>query len=93
MTFKLINSNRFYLPGTKNKWLHLATVTYGVREFICFSNVDNQKIYIEEITGGTGPNLIKDDSLLEALHQFLTEKTILNMMRPLIPDNIWYRKK
>lgn len=91
--FKLINTNRFYLPGTNNQFLHLATVQNGVQEYICIGEVKTAKIYIEDITGGGGPFYIKDDCLVEALTQFLTERDVLNMSRPLIPDSVWYQKE
>lgn len=93
MSFKLINSNRFYLPGTNNKFLHLATVQESIREYICFVDIRTIQVYIEEITGGAGPFLIKDDKEAEAIHNFLMEKGILDMARPLIPDREWFRKK
>lgn len=85
---KLINTNRFYLQGTPA--LHLATVTKGVREYVCFAL--NGKIYIEEISGGH-LEFIEDDQLAEDLHNFLTEKRVLDATKPLLPDYLWLKGK
>ncbi len=92
MNFKLINSNRFYLPGTNSRFLHIATVQRSIKEYLCFADTTTSKIYIEEITGGAGPFFIEDEKEAEAIHNFLTEKGILNMTKPLIPDNKWFVK-
>jgi len=93
MSFKLINSNRFQLPGTNNKFLHIATIQKGLKEYICFADTQTTQIYIEEITGGAGPFFIEDNSLVEDITNFLTEKRVLDISKPLIPDKIWYSKK
>lgn len=89
---KLINSNRYSLAGTNGVWLHLATVAEGVREFMCFTQVKTRKVYIEEITGGN-LQFIEDDALAEGIHNFLTERGVLDMAKPLLPDDKWLRKK
>ena len=89
---KLINSNRFSLAGTSGAWLHLATVSEGVREFMCFAELKTRKIYIEEATGGS-LQFIEDDALAEGIHSFLTERGVLDMHKPLLPDDKWLRKK
>ena len=86
---KLLNSNRFYLPG-QTEFLHLASVSDGVKEYICFANVHNQKVYIEDISNGS-PSFIEDDFLVEAIADFLTRKKVLDLSKPLLPDDIWYR--
>lgn len=87
---KLINSNRFFLPG-QSRFLHLATVHDGVREFICFADtLEVNKVYIEEVTGGH-LSFIEDDALAEALANFLRELTILDMGRALLDDSTWLR--
>jgi len=74
---KLIDTNRYYLPGTSQQWMHLASVHYGVREFMCFIEVSTQKVYIEEVTGGS-LEFINDDMLAEELAAFLREHNILD---------------
>jgi hypothetical protein len=93
MRFLLKDSNRFYLPGTRKRFLHLASVNYGLREYVCFADRLTIDIYIEEITGGCSPQLVEDDKLVEAIEEFLKGKGILDMNRPLIPDQEWYRRK
>jgi hypothetical protein len=85
---KLIDSNRYYLPNTKKQYLHIATVQHQLREYICFANVQNQKVYIEEITGGS-LEFVADDGLATGLHNFLTERGILDINKPLLPDRDW----
>ena len=81
---KLLNTNRFYLAGTNKHFVHLATVTYNIREFMCFVDTISQKVYIEEISGGH-LEFIEDDSLAQALASFLTEAKILDMTKRLLP--------
>ena len=88
---KLVNTNRFSLPGTNNRFIHLASIHYGVREFMCFQDKKTNKIYIEEITGGS-LNFIEDDSLVYALHNFLEENKVLDISKPTIPDKDWLKK-
>ena len=73
--FKIINRDHFPLPSTLRRFYHLATITYGFREFMYFIDNENMKTYIEECTGGHLEQ-IKDDSLWEALAKFLQETGI-----------------
>ena len=91
MSKRLSNTNRFYLPGTQNRALHLATIIDGLREYICFAF--GGQIYIEEITGGVGPFRIEEDQIAEDIHNFLTEEGVLDAGKPLLPDNEWLRPK
>lgn len=88
---KLIDSNRFYLPGTHERFLHLASVHHGVREFMCFMDVRTQKVYIEEVTGGH-LEFVEDDSLVSDIHCFLIETGVLDVGKPTLPDTDWLRK-
>ena len=89
---KLINTNRFYLEGTQNQFLHLATVHHGVQEYMCFAQRATQQIYIEEITGGS-LQFIDDDSLVEGITRFLEDRKVLDMHKPLMSDDEWLRHK
>ncbi len=91
---QVLNSNHFYLntPGCPNSWLHLASVGHGVREFMCFMSVKNGCVYIEEVTGGTGPDFIEDEELAKEIKDFLDKKNLLNITKPPIPDKEWYPK-
>ena len=86
---KLLDSNRYYLPNTRQQYLHIATVQHQLREYLCFAHIATQRIYIEEVTGGQLA-FISDDGLAEGLHHFLTEHGVLDIKRPLLPDKEWY---
>jgi hypothetical protein len=70
---KLLDTNRYYLKGTSNKFLHIATIEYGIREFMCFFEVIENKLFIEECTGGN-LQFIDDDDLATELSNFLFHK-------------------
>ena len=86
---KLIDSNRYYLKGTENRFLHLGTAHEGAREFIAFRDVLLNKTYIEDISNGA-PVFIEDEVLAQELTYFFTYHKCLMMDRPDIPDNQWY---
>lgn len=88
----LIDTNRYNLKGTNNRFLHLATVQRGLREYMCFIDKTNGKTYIEEITGGS-LQFIEDDFLAEELTNFLTETGVLNIGKPALPDTDWLRTR
>lgn len=88
---KLIDSNRFFLPGTQDKYLHLATVHNNCREYMCFANIETKKLYIEEITGGIGPLFINDDILAFELTKFIEDKGLIDMSKPLLTDTNWLK--
>jgi len=85
--FKLLDTNRYWLPGLEKRALHIASLSDGLHEYMCFSV--SGKIYIEEITGGH-LEFIDDDSLAAALSDFLTHNKVLDSSRPLLPDDYWY---
>lgn len=78
--FQVLNTNRFYLKPPSTRFEHYATVTSasGFQEFIIFADHLTQQTYIEEITGGH-LTTIDDDDLFNDLHDFLSEKGILNV--------------
>jgi len=71
--FIIINKKTFPLPGTRGRFTHLATIQYGIREFMYFKDKLEHRVYIEEITGGHLER-IEDDSLWNSLKEFLDEK-------------------
>jgi hypothetical protein len=75
---KLINTNRFAMPGTNGRFVHIATVQDSTHEYICFWDKAVRKLYIEEITGGT-LTYIDDDNLVKEISTFLFEKNITNL--------------
>ena len=88
---KLANTNRFFLDvqNAPRTYLHLATIFEGVKEYVCFADVKKQIVYIEEATGGHFER-IEDDSLAEGIHNFLVDRKVLDMSKPLLPDKEWY---
>lgn len=88
---QLADTNRFFLEGTNKQFLHIATVLEGVREYMCFANVNTNEVYIEEVTGGH-LEFIEDDALATALHDFLVDRKVLLMDKPLLADNDWLRR-
>jgi len=79
MRFKILNKNKYPLPGTNGQWIHLASIQYGLREFIYFLNRGTQKTYIEEITGGK-LEVIDDDNLWNDLAMTLKEAGLDKMV-------------
>lgn len=79
---KLLNSNRYELPGTNGRWIHLASLqdNFSLKEYICFIDRTTNKCYIEEIDF-QGLHLIDDDNLINDLKQFLDENKILDMIQ------------
>jgi len=77
MRFILVSSKRFPLKvqGNSNRFWHLATIHYGVREYMYFVDTLTLKTYIEEITGGH-LETIEDDSLWQELANFIQSKGI-----------------
>ena len=94
---KIINSNReflktFDLQGREQKrFLHLATIHEGVREFVCLADTITTQLYINEVIGSQFET-IEDESLFESLRNLLFEADILNMSKPLLSDEDWFRR-
>ena len=77
---RLVDSNTYPLSGTNERFVHLATVTGGLRDFMCFIDERAQKVYIEEITGGS-LEFINDELLVEDIAHFLNEHNLLDPRR------------
>lgn len=69
---RILSAKPFPLPGTNNKFTHLATITDGLREFIYIKEEATLTTYIEEITGGR-LNIINDDELWKEIAALLGE--------------------
>ena len=78
--FKIQNLNPFPLQGTNKRFIHLATVHSNLREFMCFIDLEEERMYVEEMTGGS-LSFIDDENLASDLQDFLTEKGVL-VIRP-----------
>ena len=64
--------------------MHLATVHDNFREFMCFIDKQTQKVYIEEISGGS-LQFIEDDQLAHELAAFLTMHKVLDVTKEILP--------
>lgn len=85
---KLINTNKFYLKGTNNRFLHLATIEDGPKEYMCFYDKRTSSMYIEEITGGT-LMFIQDEQLAFELTKFLEYNKVIDISKPTLSDQEW----
>lgn len=92
---KLTDTNRYFLntPIQPRRFLHLATIQDGLRDYICLFDTLEKKTYIEDFTGGFGPNFIEDDLLAEELVAFLKEHKVLDVSKPILSDREWLWKK
>lgn len=75
---KLLNTNRFYLSGTNNRFIHIATIEDGLREYLAFFDSIEKKLYIEAISA-SGLTFIDDDKLAEDLASFLFHKKVTDL--------------
>ncbi len=90
MRFKVKNKDLFPLPGNPHM-LHLATISYGLQEFVvmvCLRGPKKHQCYIEEVVltsvdfqKDVWANLkfIDDDNLAADLAAFCEEKKITDM--------------
>ncbi len=83
---KLLNTNRFSLPGTHNRFVHIATVQDGLSEFMCFFDGLEKKMYIERITASS-LEFIEDDKLAQDLNDFLMDNHVIDLRYgEMVPD-------
>jgi len=75
---KLLNTNRFYLIGTHNRFVHIATIQNGFHEYMAFYDSIEKKFYVEEISA-SGLVYIEDDNLAKELGDFLFHKKITDL--------------
>ena len=80
MSFNLVDSNLYDLPNCKGRFVHLASVNDGLKEYVAFVDRITSRCYIEDITGGTLV-FIEDDNVAEDLAAFLSEKKLLDPRR------------
>lgn len=92
MRFNVKDSNIFYLPNNTHM-LHLATITYGLREFIvmiCLRGPKKGNVYIEEVVLNSvnwtedvfaNCKFIADDNLANDLSEFANSKGLLDPKR------------
>lgn len=93
--FKLISKVRINLPETLFKggpWVHLATVTRGLREYVCLLHGPTQEVYVEEITATGNFNKIEDESLWQDLVKFLVSKGVVGFIKDReVVQGVWNR--
>jgi hypothetical protein len=90
MRFILKNTDLFEMPGD-DKFLHLASIGYGLREFIAFVCIRGDykgQCYIEEVVLQSNSKkddvtahlkFIDDDNLAEDLMRYLEDKKLLDI--------------
>lgn len=93
--FIVKNTDMFLLPGNPHM-LHIATIGYGLREFIVMLDRNTQKMYIEEVVLETkdfsndvwaNMKFIQDDELAFDLAKFAEDKKLIDMKR--IQETLW----
>jgi hypothetical protein len=103
---KVKDSNLFLLPGNPHI-LHIATISYGLREFIVMLDHTTQNMYIEEIvlestdfSNDVWANMkfIDDDELAFDLAKFADDLKLIDMKRIQnylveLKDRIWKKEK
>ncbi len=87
--FTIKDTNYFLLPGNSHM-LHLATIGYGLREFVVMLSRGTNQVYIEEVVLESKDfskdvfanfKFIADDSLAEDLAAFAEEQKVIDMKR------------
>lgn len=85
--FSLKNTDLFLLPGNPHM-LHIATINYGLREFILMLHRPASKMYIEEVVLESkdfskdvwaNMKFIEDDSLANDLAEYCNEQGLRDM--------------
>ena len=82
--FKLASTARINLPKDLfqgGPWTHLATVNRSLSEYVVLLHEPTQKIYIEQISATGHFHHIDDDSLWNALVQYLVSKGVLGFTK------------
>lgn len=86
---KTINSNIFELPG-QTRFLHLASVTDSLKEYIYMIDCWTGKTYIEEVSGGH-LELISSNKKVTEIEDFLKKEGIHASQRINLKDEVWRR--
>lgn len=89
MKFKLKDTNLFLLPGNSHM-LHIASIEYGLREFVLMLDRKTSITYIEEVVLESNDlsnkvwanfKQIEDDNLWNDLAEFVSEKKLVDMKK------------
>lgn len=87
--FKVKDSNIFKLPNNPHM-LHLATISYSLREFVAMTDIRTGKTYIEEVVLESKDfqkdvwanfKFIEDDILAFEIAKFCEDKKLIDMKR------------
>lgn len=75
--FKFVDTNRFWLKTNdkRKRWLHIASIQIGLREFVYFLDHVEERLYIEEITTGKLQQIpAKEENLFKELAALVEDK-------------------
>ena len=75
--FKTTDATRFDLPIDKfqgGPWMHLATITRSLSEYVVLMHKPTQEIYIEQISATGHFHKIEDEALWKDLVYYATSK-------------------
>ena len=104
--FKVKDSNLFLIPQNPHM-LHVATISYGLREFIVMLDHTTQQMYIEEVVLETtdfskdvwaNMKFIDDDELAFDLAKFAEDQKLIDMKQIMnylheLKDRTWKKEK
>ena len=78
LKYKLLDTKKFFLQvnGAERRFLHMATVGSGLREYILLMDTVTKKVYLNDITGGRLEEIESDDEFKE-IYAFLYDKGIV----------------
>ena len=89
MRFQTKNTDLFPLPGNTHM-LHIATISYGLREFVLMVDRNTGKMYIEEVVLQTvdfqkdvwaNYKFIADDSLAKDIAEYCDQEGLRDMRK------------
>lgn len=89
MRFIIKDTNYFDLPNNKHM-LHIATIGYGLREFVVMLEKKTQKVYIEEVVLESKDfnkdvfanfKFIEDDNFANDIAEFCNENKLIDMKK------------
>ena len=80
--FMLVNKVRQFLPSPPfqyQRFLHLATIVRGLKEYCAFADIESNSIYIEEVDARAANLFVKiqSDSEWRDLYGFLMQNDIV----------------
>ena len=78
ITYKLLDRTQYFLQvkGAERRFLHMATVVSGLREYVLLMDTVTKMVYLNDITGGRLAEIENDDEFKE-VYAFLYDKGIV----------------